>query len=119
MDLGAVLAKKLDALSPPGGGKSGDRDDKDGFATAFTLVLSGFTAKDMTAVEEYIAAFRGYEHHRPVSTLLRTHEYWYETTSDASRLNRNFELMLDQIGVEGRVTYSGNRFQVEKLTKRK
>jgi hypothetical protein len=50
---------------------------------------------------------------------LRSHEYWYETTSDASRLNRNFELMLDQIGVEGRVTYSGNRFQVEKLTKRK
>ncbi|MFP6746843.1 MAG: hypothetical protein VCD66_04500, partial [Alphaproteobacteria bacterium] len=97
MDLGVVLAKKLDWLAPgpasgpdsgiaKAGGKSGGGDA--GLATAYSLLFTGFTPDDITTIEEYIVAFRGYEHHRPVSSSLRSAEYWYETHSKSSRLSR-------------------------------
>lgn len=119
MDLGAVLAKKLDWLSLPSGEVVAKGDDNAGMATAYSLVFTGFSPEDITDIEEYIVAFRGYEHHRPVSSSLRNSEYWYETKSKSARLNRNLRLMLEHIGAEGRVTYSGNTFQVDKITGRK
>ncbi|MFP6757222.1 MAG: hypothetical protein VCC99_03255 [Alphaproteobacteria bacterium] len=120
MDLGVVLAKKLDWLSPAsGGGKAVAGDGKTGMSTAYTIIFSGFTPDDITSIEEYIVAFKGYEHHRPVTQSLRTNEYWYETSSDSARLSRNLRLMLDHIDVDGRVTFRGNTFQVDKITERK
>jgi hypothetical protein len=119
MDLGAVLAKKLDGISPVSSTSSATGDDKAGISSAYTIVFSGFTPDEITSVEEYIVAFKGYEHHRPVSQSLRTNEYWYETSSKAARLSRNLRLMLDHVGVEGRVAFSGNNFQVDKITQRK
>jgi hypothetical protein len=119
MDLGAVLAKKLDGISPTSSTSSATGDDKAGISSAYTIVFSGFTPDEITSVEEYIVAFKGYEHHRPVSQSLRTNEYWYETSSKAARLSRNLRLMLDHVGVEGRVAFSGNNFQVDKITQRK
>jgi hypothetical protein len=119
MDLGAVLAKKLDGISPASSASSATGDDKAGMSSAYTIVFSGFTPDEITSVEEYIVAFKGYEHHRPVSQSLRTNEYWYETSSKAARLSRNLRLMLDHVGVEGRVAFSGNTFQVDKITQRK
>ena len=64
-------------------------------------------------------AFKGYQHHRPVSSSLRTFEYWYESDSLVSRLNRNLRLMLELMEADGRVVYSGNTFTVEKFSERK
>lgn len=118
-DLGAVLARQIamvvdrgDAASAPGGGN---------LPSAYTLVFSGFTPEDVTSIEEYIVAFGGYKHHRPVRSSLRRAEYWYETSSDSARLNRNMRLMLDRLGAEGRVTFSSseNTLTVEKIAPRK
>ncbi len=127
MDLGVVLAKKLDWLAPGptagsggiarSGGKRGGDDA--GIATAYSLVFTGFTPDDITTIEGYIVAFRGYEHHRPVSSTLRSAEYWYETHSKSSRLNRNLRLMMDHLGFESRVTFKGSSFQIEKFKQRK
>ncbi|MBT3330451.1 MAG: hypothetical protein HN394_03005 [Rhodospirillaceae bacterium] len=122
MDLGAVLAQKLDWLSPSSGGGEGklgkDRDDG-GLASAYSLVFRGFTPDDMLEIEGYIVSFQGYEHHRPVKSSMRSNEYWYESKSKTARLNRNLRLMLDHIGVKGRVVYSGNAFEIDKITRRK
>jgi hypothetical protein len=120
MDLGVVLAKKLDWLAA----RSDDKHDKDGhdddgLASAYSLVFTGFTPDDITSIEEYIVAFRGYEHHRPVSSSLRNAEYWYETKSKSARLNRNLRLMMEHLGYEGRVTFKGSSFQIDKISKRK
>ena len=120
MDLGVVLTKKLDWLAA----RSDDKHDKDGhdddgLASAYSLVFTGFTPDDITSIEEYIVAFRGYEHHRPVSSSLRNAEYWYETKSKSARLNRNLRLMMEHLGYEGRVAFTGSSFQIDKITQRK
>ncbi len=120
MDLGVVLAKKLDWLSAASDDKHGKGGhDDDGLASAYSLVFTGFTPDDITTIEEYIVAFRGYEHHRPISSSLRNAEYWYETKSKSARLNRNLRLMLEHLGYEGRVTFKGNSFQIDKITQPK
>jgi hypothetical protein len=120
MDLGVVLTKKLDWLAARSDDKH-DKDghDNDGLASAYSLVFTGFTPDDITEIEEYIVAFRGYEHHRPVSSSLRNAEYWYETKSKSARLNRNLRLMMEHLGYEGRVTFKGSSFQIDKISKRK
>ncbi len=120
-DLGVVLAKKLDYLSPTGSGDPAvkEGDGKKGMSNSYSLVFTGFTPDDVTRIEEYMVAFKGYQHHRPVTSSLRTNEYWYETGSEVARLNRNLRLMLEHMGTDGRVVYSGNTFTVEKLTERK
>ena len=120
MDLGVVLTKKLDWLAPGQGSAQGKAASDDaGIASAYSLEFTGFTPDDMNAIEEYIVAFRGYEHHRPVSSSLRSAEYWYESKSKAARLNRNQRLMMEHLGYEGRVTFKGSSFQIEKINKRK
>ena len=119
-DLGAVLALKLNGIYPAtGGGEAESEDKKLGMSTAYSIIFNGFTPEDITAIEEYLAAFKGYEHHRPVTQSLRTNEYWYETLSDSARLSRNLRLMLGHIDVEARVIFRGRTFQIDKLTKRK
>jgi hypothetical protein len=135
-DLGAVLAKKLAFQSPtaeeqqeqpmrPSTGSSGAGVSSGagnmmgprcvGMTSAYVVALIGFDPAEVTTIEEYLVAFSGYDHHRPLRTTARETEYWYESCSDVARLNRNFRLMLDQMGVEGRLSMTGNRFQLEKI----
>jgi len=120
-DLGAVLAKKLDYLSPAGGTSAAPKgnDDKDGMLLEYSLVFEGFTEDDISRIEEYMVAFKGYKKHRPVKSSLRSAEYWYETVSDAARLNRNLRLMLEHMSIQGRVVYSGNTITTQKIAKPK
>lgn len=124
-DLGVILAKKLDYLSPAGGNKSSsspinsDDDDDYGMSNSYSLVFSGFTPDEISRVEEYIVAFKGYQHHRPVSSSLRNFEYWYESDSKVARLNRNLRMMMELMEEDGRVVYSGNTFTIEKINQRK
>lgn len=113
-ELGAVLAMKLDAQSPTSG-RGGNGDSSGGLDTAYSMTFSGFTSNEINDIEEYIVAFSGYKHHRPVNSSMRTSEYWYETGSDVARLNRNLRVMMDHLGVKGRVVFSGNAFTIEKI----
>jgi hypothetical protein len=116
-DVGSVLAEKLVDIY------DGDRDDdgysKANLANGFSLVFEGFSEDDMLDMEEYIVVFKGYERHRTVYSGRMHHEYWYESSSTATRLNRNLRKMLDHIGISGRVRFSGNEYVVTRISKRK
>ena len=134
-DLGAVLAKKLDFQSPaaasednmatePAGGAATTGSSTGGgkmsagcvgLTTAYVISLNGFDPEEISNIEEYLVAFSGYDHHRPLRTTAKVTEYWYESCSDVARLNRNLRLMLEQMGVEGRLAMTGNRFQIDKI----
>ena len=111
-DLGAVLTTKLAHIVDKGSQSTSK------LPTAYTLVFSGFKADEINSIEEYFVAFSGYKKHRPIKASLRTAEYWYETDSESTRLNRNLRRMLDHLDVKGRVTFSGSEFRVEKITLR-
>ena len=116
-DVGSVLAEKLVDIY------YGDRDDdgysKANLANGFSLVFEGFSEDDMLDMEEYIVVFKGYERHRAVYAGRMHHEYWYESSSTATRLNRNLRKMLKHIGISGRVQFSGNEYVVTRISKRK
>ncbi len=134
-DLGAALATKLDFQSPtaaqpgggptaspgmagPGPGPAGPKFGEPqcvGMTTAYVISLVGFDPQEVTAIEEYLVAFSGYDHHRPLRTSARVTEYWYESCSDVARLNRNLRLMLEQMGLQGRLAMTSNRFQIDKI----
>ncbi len=134
-DVGSVLATKLDQLSPRRPGAQTEivtppsttvtpaptptivatRPACAGLTTAYALAFNGFESHEVTRIEEYIVAFKGYDHHRPLRTQGRSAEYWYETCSDVARLNRNLRLMVEQMGLTGRISQRGNRFQVDKI----
>lgn len=115
-DLGAVLGIKLrsqvaDKTGDPVGG-----DRVEGLATAFVVIIDGFKPEEVNDVEEYLVSFQGYEHHRPTRCSIRRCEYWYETSSDSARLNRNLRRMMTYLGVQGRVTFADdNTLLVEKI----
>ncbi len=73
-----------------------------GLPTAYIVRLNGFSAQEVQAAEEYMAAFRCYEHHRPVRAGTSAAEYWYETRSDSARLGRNLRLMLEHMSAPAR-----------------
>lgn len=136
-DLGAVLAQKLSMLSPARGsgmptvtepapiaGQPAEGvppqvargNDCTGLTTGYTLVFRGFESPEILQVERYLVAFKGYDHHRPVRTQGRYAEYWYETCADVARLDRNIQLMLEQMALMGRTALRGNRIEVDKIS---
>lgn len=115
-DVGSVLAEKLAALY--------DSDDDSitspgNLTNGFSLVFEGFTPDDMFDIEEYLVVFRGYKTHRPVYAGRRHHEYWYESSITAARLNRNLRKMMDHLGISARVGFSGNEYVMTKISTRK
>lgn len=135
-DVGAVLAVKLDQLSPArprttvtttvtgGGSASGGAATVTaaapaggctGLTTAYTLTFRGFSSPEVTRIEEYLTAFKGYDHHRPVNAAMTETSYWYESCSDEARLNRNIRLMIEQMGLQARIAKTGNKFDIDNL----
>ena len=119
-DLGAVLARKLDWLSPPRADR-GTRSapERSGLATAYSLVFFGFSPREIREIEDGIVALPGYEHHRLVKNALQSAEYCYETGAASVRVNRSLRLLLSDMGVEARVSYAGSRLSVEKISLRR
>ncbi|KMO28944.1 hypothetical protein [Methylobacterium aquaticum] len=134
-DVAAALTAKLDgvvaprrgadpgaasvpgAVAAPGaGGPTGEACG--GLPTAYVVRLNGFSAQEVQAAEEYMAAFRCYEHHRPVRAGASAAEYWYETRSDSARLGRNLRLMLEHMSAPGQVQFSGNTFVLSRVATR-
>jgi hypothetical protein len=116
-DLGSVLSQQITVAiaenksHAPAGAPAG------ALPTAYTMVFAGFSPEEVSDIEEYLVAFKGYKLHRPVAASPRTVQYWYEIDSDSARLNRNLRMMLDRVGAEGRITFSStdNTFTVEKM----
>ncbi len=121
-DLGAVLARQLDYLSPAAPAAvaplTGAVQPQGcvGLTTAYTLAFRGFESDEITLIEDYLAAFSGYHHHRPMRAGAAESTYWYETCTDAARLNRNLRLMAEHMAIEVRLSMVQNRFEIDKIT---
>jgi hypothetical protein len=132
-EVGIVLANKLDELSPvapkssvaaadpaplppPPGPAATASPGCTGMSTAYTIVLKGLEPDEAGWIAQTVMAFQGYEHERPVRTMTRYAEYWYETCSDDVRLERNLRVMLDQMHGQYRLALTGHQFEIEKLS---
>ena len=130
-EVGIVLATKLDMISPKrssaGNGTTTEPVDRpepiikdtgnscEGLTTAYSMRFQGFNPDEVSTIEEFIRAFKGFDHMRPVRVNMRTAEYWYETCSDQARLNRNLRMMLQSMEVKVRLAMNGNRFRITKI----
>ncbi|KAA0116674.1 hypothetical protein CIW48_27465 [Methylobacterium sp. P1-11] len=117
-DAGAPAGDAAPAAPVAGGGPAAGGEGCGGLPTAYTVRLDGFSPQEVQAAEEYMAAFRCYEHHRPVRAGGASAEYWYETRSDSARLTRNLRLMLDHMSAPGQVQFSGNTIVVRRIATR-
>jgi hypothetical protein len=138
-DLAQALTQKLDGVIGPrrsdvtGGGSAvtdtapavggaiaaaPQADGCVGLPTAYVIRVSGFSGAEIQAVEEYMRAFKCYDHHRTVRASSSQTEYWYESRIDGARLNRNLRLMLEHMNVGAQVTMSGNIFALGKVATR-
>lgn len=124
-DLGAVLATYLDYLAPPPDGgyeineTAGDAVTNeatcDALMTAYTITFRHFEPEEVNLIEEYLVSFSGYDHHRPTRSSMSETTYWYETCSEAARLQRNLRMLIETMGVEARMDVVHNRIEIDKL----
>jgi hypothetical protein len=129
-EVGIILAGKLNELSPvkpkdalalneqappPPALPTTALPGCSGMSTAYSIVLKGFDPDESGWIEQTITAFQGYQHERPVRTMTRYAEYWYETCSDDARLERNLRVMLDQMHGQYRLALTAHQFEIEKL----
>lgn len=113
-DLGTVLSQQITAADAPR--TVAKAAPPRALTGGFTMTFAGFSHDEINDIEEYLVAFKGYKVHRPLAASPRSVRYWYEIDSDSARLNRNLRLMLDRVGTEGNITFSGadNTFTVAK-----
>jgi hypothetical protein len=90
-----------------------------GLTRVWTLVFDGFDVEEELLIEEYLVAFTGYDSHRPIYNVTHYYEISYKSTIDDSKLGRNLTLMLERIGVAGRVFASPGEITVHKIPKLK
>ncbi len=116
-DLGSILSAYIESAI------QGQKDnltgitEKQGLVRSYSLAFEQFSTAEITRIEEYLVAFSGYRTYRPVRVMQLHAEYWYDTTAEAARMNRNLRKMLDYLGVQGRVAFTGDSFVVRKLPK--
>jgi len=84
-------------------------------ANPFVLRFRNFDSREINRLEEYMTAFRCYEHHRPIRCDALVCEYWYETSADQARLQRNLRIALEYLDVKGQVSSQGNTIVIEKI----
>ena len=113
-DLGTVLSQQI--TTAEAANRTTAKGTPSVLPGAYTMVFAGFSNDEISDIEEYLVAFKGYKLHRPVTTSPRSIQYWYEIDSDSARLSRNLRMMLDRVGAEGRITFSStdNTFTIEK-----
>ena len=116
-DLGAELANvlgiKLRAIT------DGSGNDNDGLAQGYNLQFKGFSDDVIFDIEENFVGFQGYMSHRPVDSTSLTHNYFYKSSSDQARLNRNIRKMMKALNIDARVVFSGNDITVTFIGTRK
>ncbi|MGX1790718.1 hypothetical protein ACWIGM_28490 [Bosea sp. NPDC055332] len=137
-DLGAAIAQKLEGFARPsggaaaagkdgivlGGGAGGaapavaNADGCNSLPTDFVIQLRDFTATEVDRVESEFVRWGCYRAHRATQMTSTSADFFYSTSADSARLTRNFRLMLELVGLNGQVTFSGNRLVVSKVATR-
>ncbi|AMJ61790.1 hypothetical protein [Bosea sp. PAMC 26642] len=132
-DLGAAIAQKLEGFSRQSSvaGAGGGKDDggsaplavanADGCAnlpTDFEIRLRDFTPSEISRIESEFVRWGCYRTHRTVTMSDSSADFFYSTSSDSARLTRNFRLMMELVGLNGQVTFTGNRVIVNKVSTR-
>lgn len=127
-DLGAAIAQKLEgfAASPTnaaGAGKDGvapvgNTDGCANLPTDFEIRLRDFTTSEVDRIESEFVRWGCYRTHRTVNMTGNSADFFYSTSSDSARLTRNFRLMMELVGLNGQITFSGNRVTVTKVLTR-
>jgi hypothetical protein len=132
-DLGAALSTKLEVFARPGGSAAGDAKDGGGAAvstaqatadgcvalpTDYDIQLRDFTTSEVNRIEGEFVRWGCYQRHRTTAMSDNMAAFFYSTSADSSRITRNFRLMLELIGLNAQVTFSGNRVIVTKVLTR-
>jgi hypothetical protein len=139
-DLGAAIAQKLEGFARPsgggtaavgkdgivlGGGAGGGAapvaaggDGCNSLPTDYMIQLRDFTATEVDRIEGEFVRWGCYRAHRATQTTSTSADYFYTTSADSARLTRNFRLMLELVGLNGQVNFSGNRVVVAKVPTR-
>ncbi|MGE3914965.1 MAG: hypothetical protein AB7F78_04635 [Hyphomicrobiaceae bacterium] len=134
-DMGAAIADKLAALQPSerpalGSGVSPKEKVADtsalhprsascnGKSEAYALTFDGFAPREVTLFEEYFTSFSNFCSVRLTRSGPTSAEYWYETSGDATRLNRNLRLACDQMSLSCQLSFSDNTLRIVKISTR-
>jgi hypothetical protein len=114
-DLGAALAQKLDALSPPEVVVA----DCVGSSQAFVAVYDGFEGSEFTAIEEFIKnEIKCFASMRLIRATATHAEYWYKTRGSADELNRKLRALFERMGLLVQIEFTTNELKVTKVTTR-
>lgn len=130
-DLGAAIAQKLEGFAASStnaaaGGKDGvatpvaggNTDGCANLPTDFEIRLRDFTTAEIDRIEGEFVRWGCYRTHRTVNMTGNSADFFYSTSSDSARLTRNFRLMMELVGLNGQITFSGNRLIVTKVLTR-
>ena len=82
---------------------------------AYTVVLDGFTGREMMVIEEHLAAFRCFDHMRPLQVTYEHAEYWYESQTDPMGLYQSTRSMLRAMHLTGNVQFTGSVMRIVKF----
>lgn len=116
-DLGAALAAKLNRYMAQSGTSSAavvtGTAPAAAISRAYQLDFNNVDAAKRGAIEEYLAAFEGYQYHRIINEGATYGKYWYETTSPDARLKRNLRMMLEHLNLDGRVACASTQCTID------
>ena len=89
-----------------------------GYTSAYTIVIDGFSSRDIGAIEEELMSLNGYYKHRISMTSYTHTEYWYQSDLGSAALDRAIHNMLNDLGLAGVVQFSGNTFTLNAISGR-
>ena len=121
-DVANALARHLDYLSPSRDAASAGQqlstepltEGCTGLTTGYRITFRDFDQALLNRVEEYLVSFRGYDHHRTMTSGASETTYWYESCSEIARLNRNLRLMIEHLDLDAPIRQIGStRFEID------
>jgi hypothetical protein len=113
-EVGDNLAQRLIGYGTQGSEGQGGRLQE------WTLIFDGFTRGEMMEMVEILERFTGYAGLRTKTNGIKTnlhHEYWYKSSINSSKMERNLHKLLEEFKHEGRVYMSGLKVEVKKSPK--
>jgi hypothetical protein len=130
-DLGTAIAQKLEGFArPAGGGETAGKDGGTAVAAApagdgcnnlptdYVIQLRDFTPSEITRIEGEFVRWGCYQQHRTTASTNNSADFFYRTSADSARITRNFRLMLELVGLNAQVNFTGNRVMVNKVLTR-
>jgi hypothetical protein len=116
-ELGMILAEKLNWLLNPDTANDGSASTLEMF-NDYYLEFDGFSAQDMTRIEEYLLVFSGYISHRPTQQRHTRTTLLYRSTIGTAKLSRNMVKVLEELNMRATLNFEGNSFNVKRITLR-